>query len=739
MTDTYTYKITFIGDSQVGKSSLLHNLLPESFSTSFRLSVGVDTHTLPISYGGKEAKVQLWEVGGIPRFDNLVPSFTKGTSVLFLVYDVTRPETLESVRSKWNKLVTKDKITRKVLIGTHADLKEKVSKKEGDRIAKELGCTHHLRTNAMRYDIDIENLLVTTLADVYYSSHPQEAPPKITSYRKPVLNILGLFSIVFLLTVIYNHFFPVFIEDNTYFLVMILGLVLLGFFTSFNYLESNFSRIRVPVPRRKLGVVFTQLKKIPRLTTKYYENFHHYERIPLEVIETRTGLNKLKSLVGIVGTIEITVLMAIAFRSSRIATNQVFEDFLSTVIIILFVVLILVVLALLILIATKRIIKETRNLIWGSFNAKVIFITIFAYFTVSGIALLRGWGTSQAVLLGLFLLIPMFLVNRLEGKFFIMFAIQQFFQTKNWDFLEGDGIHPIFTKSDRIKGLFLRGYSFLSLFLIPASFLGLMLNWLSILIQENPVSGSYILEDVLPFLSPELHFLLIFLIGLGPITVLLVKPMAFIENWANQSIYDKIASSWKISEEDFNRQSIELIHFPKLSFDFSLNIVLMSCMILINVGLASIARATYSFFPLLSQAVIIANVSASIAFLITLGHSISSLTEEKNMIYLARIGKEAHRDVINEYLWAEKMIFSRNRAIEKWLADTPEKWGVPLYLQGIRLLHEIQSQVESLSVKKIDILSLDSETDVDKLITDCKTYLDKVFSPSTRLLPELVP
>jgi Ras-related protein Rab-18 len=738
----FIYKVTFIGDSGVGKTALLQNLAPVSFSKSYRYTTGVELHTLPLSYEDMSGRAQMYEVGGIPRFERLTTIHTQGTNLLILIYDVTKPETLDSIKNIWNKLVDGERVFRRILVGTHKDLKSQqtVSKKEGDRVAKELGCSHHIHTNATRYDVDLENLLVASLYDIYYSNHPRKTIPQYHKIGKSLTNVLGITSAFVLLLALFNQITPIFIENDMYTLIVIFCMMFFSLFISFNYLENSFAKIRIPTTRRKLGVTFSKLKTVPKLKSKYYETFHYYERIPLEVLQTRTGLNRLKWVIGAVGTIEITTILTIAFWEANIGDPQILEFLLSIGTISLFIILTLIIIVLMWLITRKEIIKETKNLFTGRVSILSLIFTFLGFITINFIGWNRGWSSLEGMLLATVIMIPLFLVSRIEGKFFVMFAIQQFFQAQNWDFLEGDGIHPIYTRSDRLKGLILRIYSLITLILIPLSIIGLLTNYWSVIVQNNPLTDSSILEGFFFFIPLEIVPLVIFVLGIGPLLMLLIKPMNFVENWVNQGLYDKIGSTWKTSRLDSKKQDKEVIQFPNLSNAFTMNLILVTSMILVNVGLISISEAISTLFPILSEAVLIANVSTSFAFLFTFCESFFSLTEERNMIHFAKIGKKDSRDVINEILWGENSLLSEEKyKLEKWLSTTPKTWGTPSYLQGLALFYNIWEKVDSLSVSKNEILSFSEEANIDEMVRNCLSHFDNALDPSTSLLPELIP
>ena len=100
----FTFKILLLGDASVGKTSFTKRYCYNIFNPSERLTIGVDFHVKTIDLNEKKIKLQIWDVGGEERFRFLLPTYCLGANAAFLLYDITRPSTLDNI-SEWITIV----------------------------------------------------------------------------------------------------------------------------------------------------------------------------------------------------------------------------------------------------------------------------------------------------------------------------------------------------------------------------------------------------------------------------------------------------------------------------------------------------------------------------------------------------------------------------------------------------------------------------------------------------------
>jgi len=138
-------KSIIIGDSGVGKSSLLYRYSDQDWNPHYIATIGVDFKVLSFERSGKVVKLQLWDTAGQERFRTITHSYYRGAHGIMIVFDVTNRETFDNVAS-WMKDVRKfgaDGVPM-VLVGNKCDCETKrvVQAEEGKLLAAELGCRY---------------------------------------------------------------------------------------------------------------------------------------------------------------------------------------------------------------------------------------------------------------------------------------------------------------------------------------------------------------------------------------------------------------------------------------------------------------------------------------------------------------------------------------------------------------------------------------------------------------------
>ncbi|KAK7318444.1 hypothetical protein RJT34_03146 [Clitoria ternatea] len=140
----YLFKLLMIGDSGVGKSSLLLSFTSDDFE-DLAPTIGVDFKVKYVIIGGKKLKLAIWDTAGQERFRTLTSSYYCGAQGIIMIYDVTRRETFTNLSEIWAKeieLYSTNPECIKMLVGNKVDKEgdRVVTKKEGIDLARECGC-----------------------------------------------------------------------------------------------------------------------------------------------------------------------------------------------------------------------------------------------------------------------------------------------------------------------------------------------------------------------------------------------------------------------------------------------------------------------------------------------------------------------------------------------------------------------------------------------------------------------
>ncbi|KAM9439580.1 ras-related protein Rab-18-B [Clarias gariepinus] len=134
-----TLKILIIGESGVGKSSLLLRFTDDTFDPELAATIGVDFKVKTIAVDGNKAKLAIWDTAGQERFRTLTPSYYRGAQGVILVYDVTKRDSftkLENWLSELETYCTRNDLV-KMLVGNKIDKDNReVDRNEGLKFAR---------------------------------------------------------------------------------------------------------------------------------------------------------------------------------------------------------------------------------------------------------------------------------------------------------------------------------------------------------------------------------------------------------------------------------------------------------------------------------------------------------------------------------------------------------------------------------------------------------------------------
>ncbi|CAG9327896.1 unnamed protein product [Blepharisma stoltei] len=138
----HLFKILIIGDSSVGKTSVLLRFVDDMYSPEFQTTIGVDFKIANLNVNGKVIKLQLWDTAGQDRFRNIVASYYRGAQGIMLMYDITNPTSFQNI-TRWHEEAQGylQSSVPKLLIGNKSDLshQRQVKQDEAQQLAERLG------------------------------------------------------------------------------------------------------------------------------------------------------------------------------------------------------------------------------------------------------------------------------------------------------------------------------------------------------------------------------------------------------------------------------------------------------------------------------------------------------------------------------------------------------------------------------------------------------------------------
>jgi len=135
----YIFKYIIVGESSVGKSCLLLQLVDNRFKEAHDLTIGVDfgSKTLRVN-DTTNVKAQIWDTAGQESFRSITRSYYRGSICALLVYDITRRSTFDNI-VRWLDDMRDNAYSKMIiiLIGNKDDLalEREVSTEEGQAFA----------------------------------------------------------------------------------------------------------------------------------------------------------------------------------------------------------------------------------------------------------------------------------------------------------------------------------------------------------------------------------------------------------------------------------------------------------------------------------------------------------------------------------------------------------------------------------------------------------------------------
>jgi len=149
----YVFKVVVCGDPEVGKTSTILSFTDKAFKRTYIPTIGVNITEKSLYYDRDLIQFTIWDIAGQEKFGIMRTHFYKGLEGLLVIFDLTRPETLENAAG-WYKDVLKSSFGQwpdfSALLGNKSDLvdERKISEKEAREVAESLGI-EYVETSAL--------------------------------------------------------------------------------------------------------------------------------------------------------------------------------------------------------------------------------------------------------------------------------------------------------------------------------------------------------------------------------------------------------------------------------------------------------------------------------------------------------------------------------------------------------------------------------------------------------------
>ena len=140
---TYSLKITFVGDSSVGKTSIIERFINDKFESE------LITATVMSNYNCKNLKIdpftevnmQIWDTAGQERFKSMIRGYLRDSNGIFIVFDLSNKRSFEDIDSWLDEINNSDVDSNtcvKMLIGNKLDTeKREIDNDTANKFAEE--------------------------------------------------------------------------------------------------------------------------------------------------------------------------------------------------------------------------------------------------------------------------------------------------------------------------------------------------------------------------------------------------------------------------------------------------------------------------------------------------------------------------------------------------------------------------------------------------------------------------
>ncbi|BFF99997.1 ras-related protein Rab-18 [Drosophila madeirensis] len=131
-------KLLVIGESGVGKSSLIRRFVENKFDENHDVTIGMDFKSKVMNIDGTDFKVALWDTAGAERFRSLTPSFYRKALGAILVYDITNRDSLVKLEAWLAELdsYSDNPNIAIIVVGNKIDQERVVDREEGRKFAR---------------------------------------------------------------------------------------------------------------------------------------------------------------------------------------------------------------------------------------------------------------------------------------------------------------------------------------------------------------------------------------------------------------------------------------------------------------------------------------------------------------------------------------------------------------------------------------------------------------------------
>ncbi len=136
------FKTVLIGEGGVGKTSLAVRYTEDRFEEDMKMTIGVNFASKKVEVDGTNATLMLWDLGGQPRFRDVIGDYFRGARIAIAVFDATRYFSLERLEDWITRVKDTAPDCKFFFVANKIDERQEemgVSKEDGTAFAQKYG------------------------------------------------------------------------------------------------------------------------------------------------------------------------------------------------------------------------------------------------------------------------------------------------------------------------------------------------------------------------------------------------------------------------------------------------------------------------------------------------------------------------------------------------------------------------------------------------------------------------
>jgi small GTP-binding protein len=118
----YSFKIVIIGDSSVGKSSIVSRLLQHRFNDNIQHTIGASYIIYNKTINDINIRFEIWDTAGQEKYNSITPLYYRKANIAIIVYDLTDINTFEKAKYWINEIRKNNEVSLYVLVANKYDI-----------------------------------------------------------------------------------------------------------------------------------------------------------------------------------------------------------------------------------------------------------------------------------------------------------------------------------------------------------------------------------------------------------------------------------------------------------------------------------------------------------------------------------------------------------------------------------------------------------------------------------------